>query len=207
MQYMVWRSPPRQPRSKFSSRIRIDWRGLSWWSRGLFVVSGFFAWPLPARDRFLRRSRQGQLIGRGVAGQCRAGTQGGAFAHGDRRHQLRVRTHEYIVFDDGAEFIDAVVIAGNRARADIDALADGRVANVREMVGLGCAAQRAFLDLDKIAHMRARPDVGPRTQARIRPDTRFVGNDGILYMSVGIDVGAPAHRRIPRSEEHTSELQ
>src|SRR3546814_20816075 len=83
-------------------------------------------------------SRQGQLIGRGVAGQCRAGTQGGAFAHGDRRHQLRVRTHEYIVFDDGAEFIDAVVIAGNRARADIDALADGRVANVREMVGLGC---------------------------------------------------------------------
>ena len=47
-----------------------------------------------------------------------------------------------VVLDHGAEFVGAVVVGGDGARADIHVGADRRVTDIRQMVGLAAAASR-----------------------------------------------------------------
>src|SRR6185437_6214044 len=74
----------------------------------------------------------------------------------------------------------AVVVAGDGARADIDAGADVTVAHVAEMIDLAARADRAVLDLDEIAQVhaggqaRAGPQVRERADTTVRSDLRFV---------------------------------
>ena len=72
-------------------------------------------WPLPAGQGNLFGARDGQFPGRGIHGQCRAGTQRGTLTDSYRCHQLRVRTDEYVILDDRLMFVGTVVIAGDGA--------------------------------------------------------------------------------------------
>ena len=56
-------------------------------------------------------------------------------------------------------FADAVVVAGDRAGADVDLLANRRVAEIGEVVGLRAAAERRVLELDEVADVRVFADV------------------------------------------------
>ena len=67
-------------------------------------------------------------------------------------------------------FVRAVVVARDRAGADVDVLADGRVAEVGEMIRLRPAAERRLLQLDEVADVRAFADVRSRPQVRERTD-------------------------------------
>ena len=60
----------------------------------------------------------------------------------------------------------AVVVAGDGAGADVDLLADRRVAEIGEVVGLRPAAERRLLQLDEVADVRVLADV------RVRPEVR-----------------------------------
>ena len=50
------------------------------------------------------------------------------------RDKLRVTADESIVFNDGTVFVDAIVIASDGSRANVDALAYGGIAYIRQMV-------------------------------------------------------------------------
>ena len=52
-------------------------------------------------------------------------------------------------------FRRAVVVAGDRARADVDVLTDRGIADVAQVVDLRAAADAAVLDLDEVADLDA----------------------------------------------------
>src|SRR6185437_14627814 len=99
-------------------------------------------------------------------------------ADGDRRDQRRIRADESALADLGPVLGEAVVIAGDRSRADIRARADMRVAEISEMIGLGAIVDAGRLYLDEVANVyvgaevRAGPQPGERTDARILADPR-----------------------------------
>src|SRR2546425_1047288 len=62
--------------------------------------------------------------------------------------------------------VETVVIAGNRACADIALLSDFRVAQIRKVHGLRAFADGAFLEFNKIADARASFQVIVRTKPR-----------------------------------------
>src|SRR3546814_4889036 len=72
----------------------------------------------------------------------------------DRRDERAVRPDEGALADLGPIFEIAIIIAGDRARADIRVRADGDVAQIGEMVRLGPRAEHRLLRLDKIADLR-----------------------------------------------------
>src|SRR5438093_11364370 len=68
----------------------------------------------------------------------------------------------------------AVVIAGDRAGADVHALADPGIAEVAEMIRLGALTQLGFFHLDEIADLGRATDHRPRSQVGERPYRRVV---------------------------------
>src|SRR5262245_35872442 len=133
---------------------------------------------LPARDRHLARARHGELPGGRVLADGGSRADIGAARDAHRRDQRRVRADEALVLDHGAVLRYAVVVAGDRSRADVDARAHLGVADVGEMVGLGAGADTARLDLDEVADVHvlgeARAGAQPRigTDAAVRADLR-----------------------------------
>ena len=105
-----------------------------------------------------------------VLGDRRAGGDVGALADRDRRDQLRVAADERAVLDRRLMLRLAVVVAGDRAGADVDLLADHRVAEIGEVVGLRAAAERGLLQLDEVADVRVLADVRLRPDVRERPE-------------------------------------
>src|SRR5207245_2006562 len=81
-------------------------------------------------------------------------------AHAHRRDQHAVAADEGAVLDYRAVLALAIEVAGDRAGADVDVGAEGRVADVAEVPKLRVAANAACLDLDVVA------DVHPRLQIR-----------------------------------------
>src|SRR3546814_12514737 len=57
--------------------------------------------------------------------------------------------------DRRAVLQEAVVVAGDGAGADVGGGADGGVAQIAQVVGLGALAQLGVLDLDEVADMRS----------------------------------------------------
>src|SRR3569623_2075154 len=155
---------------------------------GLFLL--LFRRPLPALAGLLRRAAQSELAGRRVF------ADGGACAHRDGREQLRVGADEDVVFDDGLEFIGAVVIAGDGAGADIDAPAYRRVADVTQMIHLRARTDRRFLHLDEIAdvHVVGEHRAGP--DARERPDARARADRRLLDHRIGLDNHTVGYRHV-----------
>ena len=78
----------------------------------------------------------------------------GAFAHGHGRDELRVAADERALADGRRVLLEAVVVAEDRARADVGARADDAVAQVGEVIGLGAPAHAGLLGLDEVADVR-----------------------------------------------------
>src|SRR5204862_7759353 len=85
---------------------------------------------LPRRDGNLARARHGQLTRGRVFVDGRARADIGAARDAHRRHQRRIGADEAVVLDHGAVLRRAVVVAGDGAGADVDALAELGVADI-----------------------------------------------------------------------------
>src|SRR3712207_4397258 len=98
--------------------------------------SRFLLRPSPARNRLLLHARQRKLSFEHFARDGRARSDRRPAAYRDRGDKLRVRADEYVVFDDGPMLVSAVVVAGDRAGADVHVPPDARVADVGEVIRL-----------------------------------------------------------------------
>ena len=95
---------------------------------------------------------------------------------GDRRDELAIRADERARLDRRLVLADAVVVARDRARADVRLLADRRVAEVREVVGLRARHQVRLLGLDEVAEACVLVDPRARPAVRERPDLRALAD-------------------------------
>ena len=73
----------------------------------------------------------------------------------------------------------AVVIARDRARADVDAAPDRRVAKIGQVVRLRAGAEHRLLELDEVADARVLPQIGAGPQVRERADDGPRGKRGL----------------------------
>src|SRR5215204_1714203 len=78
-----------------------------------------------------------------------------AIAHFDRRDERRVHAGPHVGPDRRAVLLDAVVVRGDVARADVRVLADVRVADVAQVRDLRPTADVRVLDLDEGAGLGA----------------------------------------------------
>src|SRR6185369_17410098 len=115
-----------------------------------------------------------------VAPHGRAGAYGRAATDSDRGHQLRIGPDVDVVLDHRPMLVRAVVVAGDRARTDVDVAPDRRVAHVGQVVRLAALADGARLHLDEVADVnlvrqtRAWPDARVRADPATRPDVGAV---------------------------------
>src|SRR5213596_1015331 len=93
--------------------------------------------PLPVRNRHLLHAGEGQFPRRGVLGERGSRTECRAPAHAHRRDELGVRAYENVVLYDGAVLVRSVVVAHDRAGANVDVSAHLAVADVGEVIRLG----------------------------------------------------------------------
>src|SRR5450432_1573775 len=112
-------------------------------------------------------------------------------AHG--RDELAVRADEGAVLDDRLTLLVAIVIARDRAGADVDTRADDGVPQIAEVVGLAAPPQHRLLELDEVADVRLGPDVGAGPEARERSDDGAGPNDGVVRDRVRQDARPRAH--------------
>src|SRR5207342_2588918 len=99
----------------------------------------------PAVLVHLPSSRDAERAGRNVLGDRRSRRDVGALANRHGGDKRRVASDERAVLDDGRVLLRPVVVTGDDAGADVDAVADGRVAEVRQVVRLRPRAERRLL--------------------------------------------------------------
>src|SRR6267378_508336 len=152
--------------------------------------------PLPARNRHLLHAGEGQLPCRGVLGERGSGAECRAPAHAHRRDELGVRAYENVVLDDGAVLVRSIVVAYDRAGADVDVPAHLAVADIGEVIGLGACAYATRLDLHEVAdvHSLGEAGAGAGSDARVGADTAVRADVGVLQVAEGLDARACAHR-------------
>ena len=118
-----------------------------------------------ARQRLLPRPAECQRILRNLVGDHATRSNVGARADGDRGHQRGVGADEGALADIGEELGIAVVIAGDRACADIGAGADAGIADIGQVVDLGALLDDRFLDLAEITDLGLFVQFGTRPNA------------------------------------------
>ncbi len=69
-------------------------------------------------------------MGRRIVSNGRTSGDVGAFADGDGRDQLCVAADERMIFNNGAIFINAIVIHRNNAGANINPFANSRITQI-----------------------------------------------------------------------------
>ena len=119
-----------------------------------------------------------------------------AIRQGDRGHECAVAPDEDPRTDDGLVFLLAVVVARNRAGADVGFRADYRVAKIRKVIGFCRLPDARLLQLDEVADMRIAPDLrpGPDVRERSQEGARF--DCGIGHHSVVAHTHAIADGRV-----------
>ena len=110
---------------------------------------------------------------------------------------MRIRADEHIVLDDGAMLVRAIVIAGDRARADVNAAADRAVADVAEMIGFAVCRDFAVFYFDEIADMHFVMQLGAGPQTCIGTDAAVSPDFAAVDMAVWRDFGAGSNTGIP----------
>ena len=138
----------------------------------------------PARLVLLAAAGDRQRVGRHVLGDDAARGDIGAVADRHRRDQRAVRADEGARADLGVVLVEAVVVAGDRAGADVGARADMRVADI----GRGGWPWRprrssAFLTSTKLPMCAFGADLRAGPQPRERPDDRAGGDRRALDMA------------------------
>src|SRR5438093_3996098 len=98
----------------------------------------------------LGRPPHRQGAGRHILRDRRARADVGALTDGDRRHQARVGPDEGAIGALGLVLVDAVVVAGDRPGADVDALTHRRVADGGGMRQLRAASALRLPPLDGV---------------------------------------------------------
>ena len=146
----------------------------------------------PAFYGYLFGARHDQFAGFAVLGNHAARAGGGLVAHGDGRHQRGVRADAHFVADNGTVLVHAVIIAGNRACADIGVRADGRITDIRQMVRFAAAPDGAVFHFHEIADVHVVRQFGIRAQARIRADVRMAAHGAVFQMRKRMDNRARA---------------
>src|SRR6266581_7167836 len=132
--------------------------------------------PRPPGNGRLLYARERKLSGRGVLGERGSGAERCALAHPHRGDELGVRADGDVVLDDRAVLVRPVVVAGDRAGADVDDFSDLAVADIGKVIGFGALPDAARLDLHEVAEVhvggqaRARPDAGVGADAAVRAD-------------------------------------
>src|SRR5262245_37693964 len=107
----------------------------------------------PSGNGSLLGARQRELAFGRVLGQRGAGGDGRAFTAGGRRYWRRVSADENVVLDYRMELVGAVVVADDGAGADVDVAADGGVAEIGMVIGLGVIGDLRVLHFDEVADM------------------------------------------------------
>ena len=112
-------------------------------------VGGLILARLRARGAGIaRRDALDEPARRHVVGHDRTRTGLGSVAELDRRDQRRVDARVHAVADLGPVLVDAVVVRGDRARAEVRVGADLGVADVGEVRHLRALADLGVLHLD-----------------------------------------------------------
>src|SRR5919106_3909830 len=112
--------------------------------------------------------RQGAV--RDIPGDGRARSRYRISSYPDRSNQHRIRTDERSVADDRPMLLVPVEVAGDRSRADIRALADLSVTDIREVRNLTSFTDSGRLDLNKRAGLGIRCQHGSGSDVGVRPD-------------------------------------
>src|SRR6266536_2944346 len=155
-----------------------------------------FSGPRPPGNGRLLYPRERELSGGGVLGERGSGAERCALAHPHRGDKLGVRADGDVVLDDRAVLVRPVVVAGDRAGADVDVSSDLGVADVGEVIGFGALTDAARLDLDEVPEVhvggeaRARPDAGVGADAAVRADV------GLLDVAERLDARAGRDSRV-----------
>src|SRR4051812_2852816 len=154
---------------------------------------------LPARDGHLFRARHCELARWCITRHRAAGTDRRSRTDGHRRYQLTVRADEGAIADDGLVFVGAVVVAGDRPRADIYIASDDCIAEIAQMIRLRAFRQRCVLGFDEVAYMRMRAEYSAGAQTRVRPNSRMRPDPRTIDMTerqhlcIGLDVRVFEH--------------
>ena len=102
---------------------------------------------VPALKIGLAGTCNAQRTGRNILGDSRTGSRKRTVAQLDRRNEVGIAADEAVVTDLGAVLVIAVVVDNDRAAAEVDALADGRVADIGQVRNLGAVADGGLLQL------------------------------------------------------------
>src|SRR5260221_471936 len=142
--------------------------GVLLWRLLAVVRCGHFAafFGGPAGLDSLAAAREAKCIRRNVLCDCRTGSDVGTVANFYRRDENGIASDKNAVTDDRGKFIHAIVIAGNRSRADVRVRAQFGVADVTQVRHFAAFADDRFFRFDKISYARAFFQMGPRTNAR-----------------------------------------
>ncbi len=159
--------------------------------RRLLVSAVFLCWRRlcgrrPSRVWWFGGAAQGQGAVGDVFGDAAAGGDVGAGADGDGGDEGGVGADEGAVADGGEVLVDAVVVAGDGACADVDAGADDGVAEVVQVVGLGAFAEGGFFGFDEVA------DVGSVADAALGAEVGVGAEDGVVGDLGGVEDAAVA---------------
>src|SRR5256884_9910726 len=154
--------------------------------------------PLPVRNRHLLHTGEGQLPRGSVLGERGSRAEGRAPAHPHRRDELGARAYENVVLDDGAVLVRSVVVAHDRAGADVDVSAHLAVADVAEVIRLGTRAYATRLHLHEVADVHSVGEAGARarTDARVGADAAAGAHGGGARVGEGSDPAARADRHV-----------
>ena len=119
------------------------------------VLFIYLNWSLPAWIGFLlfsttyRKAASRHIFADG--GAC---GDGGAFANGNWRDELRIWANKRIVFYNCFKFISPIVITSNGASAHIHMLTNGRIAHIALMIDFATNIYLRIFKLYKITNMR-----------------------------------------------------
>src|SRR5690606_6723186 len=141
----------------------------------------------PARLHQLLGTDHTQFACRYIAADCASGSNNGIGADTDRGDQRAVRADEGALADYRLVLEIAVVVAGDRARADVRPGADLGIAEVAQVTGLGAFTQHRVLDLDEVADPGPRPQFGPRSQPGERAHRGALAHFAPLEVAEGVD--------------------
>src|SRR5690606_27094230 len=114
----------------------------------------------------------------------------------DRRDERRVRADENAVADHGTVLVRAVVVARDRAGSDVHIRADGRVADVAQVVDLAAGGDVGLLRLDEVADLHALGEPRARPNPRERPELAALSGVEPFYDGMRMHDGVRAELRV-----------
>ena len=127
-----------------------------------------------------------------VLGHGGGGGNKGPVADLHRGNEVGVAAHKYVAADGGAVLVEAVIVAGDSAAAEVAVVAYIAVAHIGEMGHLGSLAQVAVFQLDKGADLGALPHHAVGPDVGVGADLAALLNLALLTLG-GVDGAAVSH--------------